>query len=667
MHAQRAGLFLLWIASMGCAAPRSPGDPAAMQGVGTGGSVDLQPTHLGKRVRAVFRNGTQIVTGTVVEVDRERDTATVQADYGSTISFRPSQIAILEVFPGADEHAGHGDRETSPVTERLSLVPKRPDEGKILDEGRVQLLVVDWAARKHAAEACLVDLREPLEKAPSTVLWTDGLSTATLHVPIPEDPEAKMLPFAWHAHVLWGPPDGKKEERRDLFVGANSDGDILFELKELKDARQIILMGAPYRVEDKLNGIQAIAPPRMIAIDLEDAGKARAVLENNPTFVNRVETTTGRLYVASQSFNDSEVVLSTYDPEKASAAVMPQVRFSVQEGLLHPAWTLDVKDPSGKQWQRLGGYPVPPTLSFEVPDATRITLEVGMARLGEFSAPALPSVRTPEAALVRADLDVHYAGVPEGHPHRMLLGYGLPTDPDKSRLFSPVSAEVTAEKPREQRKVDTTKIVSTEDAYPCQAFVWYQMSTPWKKTGGFMAGATPMRAPEMKTAPSHRMAHYPAISPGVKFITFNGPRPGSTAAGIPLALAGNGLGGRTIGSGGPYVPFSPTISSRATVDRGVGGVGPSASASSTPVLNFILVTSASAKSGATAIAICNGGGGQGKCANAENGNSEDDGTKKRPGVSTPGKVKPPMHPTIDPLHPRPAEVPYLHGLISGWK
>ena len=653
------------------------GGPTPMQGPNgaEANSVELLPSHVGKRVRAVFRSGTQIVTGTLLEVDRERDTATVQAQYGSTISFRPSQIAILEVFGTSDEHAGHEAREVAPSATRLSLAPQRGNgPARLLDEDKVLLVVVDWAARKHDADACLVDLRVPLEKAPSTILWNDGASTATLRVPVPEDPEAKLLPFAWHAHVVWGPIEGKKEERRDLFVGANSDGDIVLDLKELKDARRVLLMGAPYRVEDKLNGIHAIAPPRMIAIDLEDAGKSRALLENNPTFVHRTETTTGRLYVASQSFNDAEVVLSAYDPEKASAAVMPHVRYSVQDALLYPAWTLDVKDPGGRHWQRLGGYPIPPTVSFEVPDATRVTLEVGMAKLGEFSAPAIPSVRAPESALVRADLDVRYAGVPEGHPHSMLLGYGLPTDPDPARLFSPASSVVKADQRHEQAKLDTTKLVASEDGYPCQAFVWYQLSTPWKKTGGFMAGATPMSAPASKEAPARRVAHYPAVSPGVKFITFNGPKGGSgVAAGVPAALGRTALGGSTIGTGGPYVPFSPVISSGAVVDRkGSAALAPSASANSAPVFNFILVNMVSASAGATAIAICNGGGGGGMCVQEEDGKKGSGGdpekvSPKVPTVDPKGGYSRPWVPSIDRFHPKPADLPYMKGVASGWK
>lgn len=671
------GSLLLAAILIGCSSPSRSGEPTPMQGTNgaAANTVELLPSHVGKRVRAVFRSGTQIVTGTVLEVDRERDTATVRAEYGSTISFRPSQIAILEVFGGADEHAGHHERDAMPPGTRLSLAPARANaDAKVLEDEKVQLLVVDWAAKKHDADACLVDLRKALEKAPSTVLWNDGASTAVLRVPVPADPEARLLPFAWHAHVVWGPVEGKKEERRDLFVGANSDGDVVLDLKELKDARQVLLMGVPYRVEDKLNGIHAIAPPRMIAIDLEDAAQARALLENNPTFVHRTETTTGRLYVASQSFNDSEAVFSAYDPEKASSAVMPNVRYSVQDALLYPAWTLDVTDPAGRHWQRLGGYPIPPSLSFEVPDATRVTFEVGMAKLGDFSSPPVPSVRVPETALVRADLDVHYAGVPEGHPHAMLLGYGLPTDPEKDRLFSPTATEVKAETRHELRKLDTTKLVASDDAYPCQAFVWYQMSTPWKKTGGFMAGATPMRAPDSKTAPARRVAHYPAISPGVKFITFNGPKSGGVgaAAGIPAALGRTALGGSTIGTGGPYVPFSPVISTGAVVDKkGTSATAPaSASSNSAPFNIFMLNASSSA--GSTAIAICNGGGGGGMCVEEEEKKKSDQTKPKsdRPNTATkdthPGYSRP-WVPTIDRFNPRPADLPYLSGKAGGWK
>jgi hypothetical protein len=339
----------------------------------------------------------------------------------------------------------------------------------------------------------------------------------------------------------------------------------------------------------------------------------------------------------------------------------------VQEALLHPAWTLDVTDPAGKQSQRLGGYPIPPSLSFEVPDAMRVTLEVGMAKLGDFSAPPIPSVRVPESALVKADLDIRYAGVPEGRTQSMLLGYGLPTDPNKERLFSPSATEVSADKPYEQMKIDTTKILSSDDGYPCQAFVWYQMSTPWKKTGGFMAGATPMLPPESKTAPARRTAHYPAISPGVKFITFNGPKPGAAAAGIPLALSSSGLGGRTIGTGGPYVPFSPAVSSSTVVDRnGSLGRAPRASAMTAPIFNFVLVRpSATSGSSSSAIAICNGGGGS--CAK--------DGTIPPPGPNVPsqhsgGQSRPvpsrePV-PTIDRNKPDYSHL-FLSGSVAGWK
>ena len=60
-----------------------------------------------------------------------------------------------------------------------------------------------------------------------------------------------------------------------------------------------------------------------------------------------------------------------------------------------------------------------------------------------------------------------------------------------------------------------------------------------------------MKAPETKVAPVRRRAFYPASSPGLKFITFNGPKLSATnaSAGVPAALSSRGMGGLTLGTG----------------------------------------------------------------------------------------------------------------------
>jgi hypothetical protein len=73
---------------------------------------------------------------------------------------------------------------------------------------------------------------------------------------------------------------------------------------------------------------------------------------------------------------------------------------------------------------------------------------------------------------------------------------------------------------------------------------------------------------------------------------------------------------------------------------------------------------ASAGASSTAIAICNGSA-SGTCGS----DPKKPGTvPERPDIATPGQPpKPSDVPTIDPNHPRPADLPYLHGLVSGWK
>jgi hypothetical protein len=642
---------LIGLLAMGCtqSPPPADGNPTATPSGDVHASVVLTPSHVGRRVRAVLKPGTQVVTGTVVEVDSSRDVAMVETEDQHRISIVNSQISILEVMPLDDPHAHmHMNRRdpAAPPPTRLTFAPNDPNAGGALQTGKVGFLFVDFTKTHRCADpknGCLLDLAVPLQKAPSTILFVDGASDAVLHVTIPENEDASLLPFSWHVHVLAGPIEGKPEEVKDLLLTQNSDGDILIKSKDLQGARQLILVGTPYKVKQKAIGINAIAPPRMISIDLVEAEKAVGILENNPAIVHSFDTATGHLYTASGSANDSEMILSIIDPTRKSPEALPETRFSVQDGILFPAWTLDVKDAAGKHWQRIGAYPIPPFLSHETPDATRITVEIGKEKKGEFPAPAVASVRAPESVLVKADLDIHYAGLQDGHTYKMIVAHGVPNAKDKTKLFNPTASDVKSDKPYEGLVFDVSADVS-DDSWPVQGFVWFQLSTPWKRTGGFMAGATPLRAPETKMAPTRRLAFYPASSPGLRFITFNGPKLSATnaSAGVPAALSSRGMGGLTLGTGGPYVPFSPAVGSSSIQDNGsaarrpIAMSGASAQLQSGPIK---ISVSANSSSGATAIAICEGGGCSASTTNK--------GDMPKPGDK-------PMVPSVDKFAPAPS-------------
>ncbi|MGH7342335.1 MAG: hypothetical protein ACREKH_17755, partial [Candidatus Rokuibacteriota bacterium] len=375
--------------------------------------------------------------------------------------------------------------------------------------------------------------------------FVDATSTARLRVPVPEDIEASLVPYSWHAHILTGPPDADASRVKDVFRAQNTDGDVEIPPEDLASAQQLILVGTPHRVEGKDVGVRAIAPPRMVAVDLVEAEKAVGLLENNPEIVRRAETPLGRFYAASQSANDSEMILSAYDPERRNASALSDLRFSVQDGLLVPAWTLEFTDGSSKLWQRIGAYPVPPFLSHEVPEATRITLEVGEKKIGDFGAPAMVSCRVPESVLVRADVDFHYGGLRPGAAYAMTVAHGLPRPADPSKLFHPKRNNLKAETRHESVEINASD--APADSFPCQAFVWYQLSTPWRRQGGMLLGASPLLAPETAAPPNRRRVFFPAPCPGIRFITFNGPKLTGTSAsaGVPAALGSRGLGGST--------------------------------------------------------------------------------------------------------------------------
>jgi hypothetical protein len=644
------------------------GMAAAVSGCGSGGawrgagaqpmaaeqaspSVELLPRHVGKRIRAVLQGGTQILVGKVVDVDPGRDRATLETNYGSRISFRPSQITVLEELASEEDHSGHG-RDTAPeAPTRLTMAPEPRRAGGLVQGEPVKLLVVDFT-HPHKIGDCLKDLVRDLRKAPSTVAFVDATTTARLRVPVPEDVEASLVPFSWHVHVLSGPADADASRVRDVFRAQNSDGDVEVPAEDLASAQQLVLVGTPHRVEGKEAGVRAIAPPRMVALDLVEAEKAAGMLENNPEIVRRAETPLGRFYAASQSANDSEMILSLYDPERRNASALADLRFSVQDGLLVPGWTLEFTDGASKLWQKVGAYPVPPYLSHEVPEATRITLEVGEKKLGDLPAPAMPSCRVPETALVRADVDFRYGGLRAGAAYTMLVAHGVPQARDKARLFNPRRTEVKAETRHESVEISVSD--APADVFPCQAFVWYQLSTPWRRQGGMLLGAGPLLAPETKAPPKRRRVFLPAPCPGIRFITFNGPKLTGTsaAAGVPAALGARGLGGSTLGTGGPYVPFTAQVSSANTRDNGSLGRGPVACAHASPMMGgmrqVLDVTNTATATGGTAIAICNCGGGGG-CGSG--GSKTDKGGVLPPTVpSSPGR---PSVPSIDRHHPGP--------------
>lgn len=654
-------LFVLVLAAGCSGGARAPERAPAEGSAYPPSSVEILPGHVGKRVRVVLKPGTQTLTGKLVALESSNDTATLETSYRSWISFRPSHVTILEVLPEEeDEHAAHRDPEPARPA-RLTLAPPRKEGDGFVDTEKVRLVVVDFT-KEHRLSDCLLDLAEPLQKAPSTVVFQDGKSAATLRVPVPEDPQASLLPFSWHVHVISG-TDG---QGRDRFFAQNMDGDVVIGPAELQEARQLVLVGTPHRVEKKTIGIDAVVPPRMIAIDVVEAGKAPALLEINPALVSHTDTGLGRLYTAAQPMNDSEMILSTYDPERRSSLAMPKVRYSVQDAVLYPAWTLEVRE-SGQDerlWQRLGGYPVPPYLSFETPETTRVTLEIGETKKGDFPAPPQVFVRAPETVLVKAELDVRYAGLRSDYAYKMILAHGAPHDPDKKRLYNPAEGDITAERRYEAREIDLRS--APRDTFPCQVFVWYQLSAAWKKTGGFMAGSTPMAEPSTPKAPTRRRAHYPAPNPGVRFITFTGPRMDHAAAVLPAALGAKGMGGGTLGTGGPYVPFSPMIGTSNIIDRGAAYRPISMAAASPHLCTGPVWAGALANSGAgaSAIAICNGGGGGG------GGGCEDKskGGKGEP-ADKPEKLDRPSRPdvpTIDRFNPD-FHTPMTMDSVSGWK
>lgn len=584
-------------------ATASPGDIHA--------SVALTPSHVGRRVRSVIKPGTQVVTGTVIEVDPSRDVAMVETQDKRRISIFISWITILEVLPPEEvhDHANHRDAAPTPPS-RLSFAPEDPNAGGTLQTGKVSYAFIDFTKTHRCSDpkrGCLLDLAGPLQKAPSTVLFVDGTSDAVLHVTIPQKEDASLLPFSWHVHVLSGPVGAKPEEGKDVLLTQNSDGDIVVPSKDLQGARQLILVGTPYAIKQTAIGINGIAPPRMISIDLVEADKAIALLESNSAIVRSLNAMTSRLYVASGSANDSEMILSVYDPTRRSSESISEARFSVQDALLFPAWTLDVTDAAKKHWQRIGAYPIPTFLSHETPDATQVTLEVGTEKKGTFPAPAMASVRAPESVLVKADLDIHYAGLQDGHTYKMIVAHGLPITKDRSKYFNATPSDVKSDKPHESMTVDVSGSVS-DDSWPVQGFVWFQLSTPWKRTGGMLPGAPLLLAPETKMATTRRRAFYPANSPGLRFITFNGPKLSATngSADVPAALSSRGMGGMTIGTGGPFVPFSPAVGSSTISDSGAAGRRPIAIASSAPFVVSVAKANANAGAGATAIAICEG-------------------------------------------------------------
>lgn len=631
---------------------------------GPGGGAEQGPSalttaHLGKRVRAVLRMGAQTVIGRVVAVEPANDAAAVETDYGSRIGFKISHVSILEEFGAAQAPTPPSDRPEMTPHQRHTFADRvggQPD--KVENPTNIQVLVVDFRHQHRCAE-CLKDLEEALLSAPSSAIFSDKASTVTVKTQVPKDPNASLVPFSWHAHVL----GGTKEAPTDTLVTQDTDGDLSFALKDHPGARQFVLVGTPHKIENKLYGVNAIAPPRMFAFDIFDSSKSGGILENNRAIMHGLDLKAGKLYVASQPANDSEMVLSVYDPERRNTAVFPTLKFSVQDALLIPAVTVAVADPQGQVWQKLGAYPIPPFLSHETADLHRVAVEINGVKRGEFGGPPIAAVRASENANVKTEVDIRYQGLSTERAYRAVFAHGHP-GADKAKLYSPTAKDVKADTKHEVVAIDLSK--AEESAFPFQLFFWSQLSAPWKTTGGFMEGTTPMTVPKTTKVPRRRAAVYPAHSPGLRFVSFAGPRADAAVA-TPAVLGTNGVGGATIGTGGSYVPFSPMVGIGFLGASGKGsggsetakeedsdptGTAPLVIPATSPHVCSTATANANASAGAVAIATCScSGGGCG------DGNGSDGGGKGGQGGS--GK-EPPKYPDT----PTPGHSPGMKG--GGW-
>jgi len=594
----------------------------------------LTPDHVGKRVRVQLRTGGAAITGTVRAVEPAKDTGIIELNHGretGRLGLRLSQILWVEELAPSTQNGSNQDARQ----DRAAL---RFDRARETDPN-VQVVYVDFRHDHRHDTGCLLDMAKPLRENPSSVIFVDPKSKATLTVPTPSDPNASLISWQWHAHVLTGDP-AKPDDRLERM---DVDGKVVLDFKGVALPATLVFVGTPARVQHKESGLDALAPPRVFVVRALPADSCQAVLQRNAELVTRLDSGQGTLWVAAQPSSENEMVLSVYDPDGAHSAVMPQTRFTVQDAILVPAFVLDVTSADGSSVsQRVGGYPIPPFLSQDTPDTAKIHLEVAKKKIDAgFAAPVQVSVRVPDRAAVKADVDVRFYGANPKLKYRLVLAHGRPDSSGKPVKFEPVVTDVNADTSLHSTKLDFAAV--QRDKFPSHVFVWHYVAAEWRTTGGFLPPAPPLAGGALVTPPKRRMMVHPAPFPHLKFIKFEGLVPDVNGDSV---LTGSGFtpAGGTLGWGGPFVPFGFQVGTTLVNDD--SSAGRSSDGTMPPSLagagawafggagfgfggNAKANASASAGSSSVAIAICGGG-----CGGGEGGDdrgSDPPGYTGRPG------------------------------------
>jgi hypothetical protein len=282
----------------------------------------------------------------------------------------------------------------------------------------------------------------------------------------------------------------------------------------------------------------------------------------------------------------------------------------VQDSILVPSFTLDVAGADGDLWQRIGGYPIPPFLSRDTEETSKIAIEVGGKKLGAaIPAPMQVAVRAPERAAMKADVDVRVYGADPKVKHTLIVAHGRPPEAGKPISFRPTVKELDPAAPMVSMGIDLSGL--PREAFPAQVFVWHHVALEWKPAGGFLPPDQPLASGEGSKPARRSMLVHPASHPHLRFIRFEGGAPDLDGGRGILGLAGFvPMGGVTLGRGGPLTPFSNQVNTSVIVrdedDRDERWSRPH---------TYRGEASANANSNATATAMafnfCNCGGGKG--------------------------------------------------------